>query len=230
MRASYVESIKAHEGEIEVIEGPGLHHLLNVARVKQGQLLKLLDGKGKTALGAIKHISKKRLELEVTKIERFSDGEDGISVGFARPKKDSLEFCLRACVETGAKRIFVLESERAQNYKDNLQRYQKILETALEQSNNPFMPSLSVSSLNSLDIDSYDYCALASLRAKGKAQDRKGKGLLLVGPEGGFTDEEESSIFSHKNAFAVRFKGPILRTQTAIPFFIGILSQGSVEA
>lgn len=230
MRASYVGKISSSEGGIELLTGDCLHHLLNVARVQEGQALKLLDGQGKTALGVIRSISKKSVEVHIEEIKKFEREPEAISVAFAQPKKDALESCLRSSVETGAKEIFLLQSKRSQSYRPNLQRYQKILETALEQSNNPFMPKLNISSIQELKFDDYNYCALASLRANKRAHKVQGNGLLVIGPEGGFTEEEENLIFSHQNALALHFKGPILRTQTAIPFFMGFLRHSNVEA
>ncbi len=170
MRASFVGGIKKGVGETEILRGDCLHHLLNVARVKKGQGLKLLDGKGKSAFGVIESISKKSVEVKIERVETFERSANSISVAFARPKKDALEFCLRASVETGAEKIYVLHSERSQTYPSKPERYQKILETALEQSNNPFMPELVSCSLSELNIDDYDYCALASLQS---SRDRK---------------------------------------------------------
>ena len=48
--------------------------------------------------------------------------------------------------------------------------------------------------------------------------------VLVIGPEGGFTQDEEEWILSNKGAYSICFDGPILRTQTAIPFLCGFLN------
>lgn len=223
MRAALLEEAVFKSGETVVVDGAKLHHLLNVARVKINQEILLLDGKGAVASAVVKKIEKRKMELEVETTQQ-SDLESNFDIAFGMPKKEAFEFCLRACVETGASRIFVVKSERSQSYPLKEDRVKNILVAGVEQSNNPFLPDLAVLGMDELPYDKYDYIALASLQEKRDIEVLPGKGLLLIGPEGGFTDQEERLILSKKTAFPLHFPGPILRTQTAIPFFSGALA------
>lgn len=222
MRAALLEGEKFTAGSELKITGEKLHHFANVIRFKKGEALLLLDGNGSKAEGQITEIGKREMLVNVEKVSCESK-RSGLSVAFALPKKDALEFCLRACAEIGAEKIYILESERAQRYPLKDERVAKILASGVEQSNNPFLPIVERSRLDSLPYDDFALVALASLAEKG-ASNIEGSCLLVIGPEGGFTAGEESLVLAKDNAFALNFEGPILRTQTAIPFFGGMLA------
>lgn len=234
MRAVFLEDADFVAGSALRIEGEKLHHLLNVVRIKEGQRLKLLNGKGLVALAVAAKAAKKELFVDIEEVS-IEKRRLSLDVAFALPKKDALEFCLRACVEIGCENVYILESERSQRYPLKEERIQKILVGGLEQSNNPFLPNVQTATLSSMPWNQYGFAALASIESgrdgKDRAnQDLSGKGLLIIGPEGGFEKAEEVEILDLPNAFPVCFQGPILRAQTAIPFFAGVLSvqKGSV--
>ncbi|MCO4755813.1 MAG: RsmE family RNA methyltransferase, partial [Bacteriovoracaceae bacterium] len=109
MRAIYLESEKLDQSTV-MLEGEKLHHLLNVVRIKKGQDILLLNGLGSKAFGKIESISKKNVQIVIEKLEQ-SKHPGNISVAFALPKKDALETALRSCVESGARNIYILNSE-----------------------------------------------------------------------------------------------------------------------
>lgn len=233
MRAVLLENAVLSQGDIIDVSGEKLHHLLNVARIRPGQSLMILDGKGSSAVSEVVEIGRKRLRARVETVEASPSGEK-LDVAFALPKKDALEVCLRSCAETGVRRIYIIHSDRSQHYSLKPQRIHKILAAGAEQSNNPFLPVWKELELKEVPWSRYERIALASLQNRAKGEFGSGgenlSTLLAVGPEGGFTEEEESFILNFKAASPLRYAGPILRAQTAISFFAGALaaSRGDV--
>lgn len=221
MRAIFLEGESFTLGGF-LIKGEKTHHLLNVVRLKLGQNLLLLNGSGIKAYGTVEKITKKLIEVNITKIEKV-EVREALSIAFALPKKDALEISLRSCVEVGAKEIIILSTKRSQTYPVKQDRIDKIMAAAMEQSNNPFLPMVKFMSLDELDLCCYKQAVLATLKSR-ETSLRKSvdKTLLIIGPEGGLSDEEEEKLLE-KGACPLKVDIPILRTQTAIPFLSGHL-------
>lgn len=225
MRAIYLPESTLENSEI-LITGEKLHHLLNVVRAKADQDILLLNGRGLKARGKIERIEKNHVIVAVSRLEVAEQPERQVHVAFGIPKKDSLEVCLRACVELGVGEIFLTQTERSQRYALREERINRILTASLEQSNNPFMPQVKICPLQDLPFQNYENIFLASLKTDGSSiqKDSENSALLLIGPEGGFSDEEETMLLRQMRATQLRFPTPILRTQTAIPAFISYLA------
>lgn len=223
MRAVYLPDSFFKANEQFAITGEKTHHLLNVVRIKKDSSLLLLNGKGASAKSKVLSISKKEIVVDVDAVEEQAE-ESTLSIAFAQPKKDALELCLKNCVEVGAKEIYILGSERSQVYPLKEERVLKILANAIEQSNNPFMPELKIIDFKDLDLSNFETVALASLAQEGTQIIKEHNKLLVIGPEGGFTEDEEELLLKNRNVLCVNFKGPILRAPTAISFFAGRLT------
>ncbi|MEX0799260.1 MAG: RsmE family RNA methyltransferase [Bacteriovoracaceae bacterium] len=217
MRALYLPEDFVEEGET-LIKGEKLHHLLNVARVKKDQEIVLLNGKGSKAFGQVAQIDKNKLKILVSGSTTEKRPKHLAHLGFGAPKKDALENCLRSCVELGIEKIYLLECERSQKYPLKEERLERIIIAGMEQSNNPFRPDITVCALKDAPLERYANIFLASLKKGGGVDsETKGDSLLLIGPEGGFSQDEEESVLRLKGAAPLNFSTPILRTQTAVP-------------
>lgn len=226
VRAIYLSEV-VDQSQYTITEKAKLHHLLNVVRIRRGQNLMLLDGKGLKVNTSVEFVSRDQVHLKRNGTQ-FVENRSFLSVAFAQPKKEAFETCLRSCVEVGAGEIIILKSERSQNYPLKEARIHSILENALEQSNCPYFPEWNNISLEEVNFDKYSNVALSTLKASEETREIRGNCLLLIGPEGGFTSEEERYVSNYNQAFPLSFNGPILRTPTAISFFSSMVYSLSV--
>lgn len=238
MRAIYCPNICSQNNIQIKIEGDSFHHL-QVARVKSGEELLLLDGKGKKNYSIVLEISKKYAVVEIQSIkdtERFHQ----ICLAISTPKRDAFWDILKIAVEMGVPKIVPLISEYSQfefSLSSDGERAQRVFESALAQSNNAFIPEIS----SSRQLDSFlnseyeliwffnsagDFPHFAAspneLLTSSKAVSNL-KSVVLIGPEGGFSKKEIEMILQCKKTVEIKLNLPIMRSPTAVSASLGYL-------
>jgi 16S rRNA (uracil1498-N3)-methyltransferase len=229
MRAVYFPNLNYDIEDNISIKDEAFHHLVNVVRVRVGDEILLLDGLGQKIYGEVTEIKKKEV-VSLVKKKEFVSRERGLDIIVGNCKREYLESILRMCVEVGAHQIALLKSEYSQANELRDDRVNKILVSALEQSNNPFMPSIhKLPSFNDLGSYSKKYdCVIwfnsrnLENRSLQKEQIQASqKTAILIGPEGGFSDREEQLMMSWKHFTEVHLPIPIMKAVTAVPAAVG---------
>jgi 16S rRNA (uracil1498-N3)-methyltransferase len=227
MRA-LLQKEKLSETTLVVISGESAHHL-NVVRVKVGDEILLINGMGEKSISIIESISKKEVIIKTGKI--FSEQQKHqFCLGLALPKKDAFEEILKMAVELGVSEIFPLSSKFSQmKYAPN-ERFDRLIESAMIQSNNLFWPKIHeqlelTNFLTALDSPLFYFSSIEASSNKKISQrtNLSSKIVILIGPEGGFSPDEEQQISSQKNVTLIHFPTPILRAPTAVATSIGYL-------
>src|SRR5690606_39103516 len=72
------------------------------------------------------------------------------------PKRDALELCLKEATELGFRKIFLIRSDYSQMKAPEMERMEKLLVSALEQSNAPFLPLIEESRWEDLPFGEYE--------------------------------------------------------------------------
>src|SRR5690606_7785814 len=109
----------------------------------------------------------------------------------------------------------------------NLERMNKHLVSAMEQSNNYILPELELNVLSTLDFSQYDNVYLFSTRkvegdVKSKLTTAE-RNLILIGPEAGFSTQELIQIEKLSQIKLINLPTPILRAPTAVSCAVGYL-------
>ena len=224
MRAIYYSFSKENNSQKIIVSDESAKHL-QVVRIKINDDILVLNGKGLKAFTKVGLISKNHVELSVNLIEEAKVSHE-ISLAIASPKKDAFEDILKIAIELGVQNIYPLSSEFSQYdylYSDRIQR---ILESALIQSNNPFLPIIHPQIeldlfLNQLNCPLYFFNSRPSSSVT--SQVTTGPKIILIGPEGGFSPREEANILAQKGIFSIHLPTPILRAPTAVASSIGYL-------
>lgn len=202
-----------------------LHHLLNVIRVRQNENVLVLNGIGQSRVYSIEEIQKKSIKLisksQIVTHKKFHN----ISFLIGKTKKDDLSIILKSCVEVGAKNIIIANTDFSQKYDLNIERINTIIEQAIEQSNNPFMPVFStVENLMSLDYAEYESVIVFDNNQENeKLNPKSSEILILIGPEGGFSSDEILELNKLQNMVSVHLKLPIMRATTAVNVAFGFI-------
>lgn len=228
MRAVYLPSLEI-QGTAQ-LEGETHHHLKNVLRIEIGEEILGLNGLGLSQKMRVSEITKKSITL--TPLSYYhTEKKWELDLYLYVPKKDALELCLKQAVEIGFSKITLIQGDFSQQKMLEEDRVMRLLISALEQSNNPYLPSLEFSP-RSLNFDSYEaiYFFDSTAEKQGRiAQTKCSKVAMVIGPEAGFSEREIEFYRSLPKASALRLPIPILRTPTAVSVGAGILLHSLVD-
>ncbi len=217
--------LKTYEGQSEIkIDGEDFHHFANVLRIKQNEKLLVLNNSGTKYYCDIAQIDKKHLIIKKDySVKEEIKNKITIAVGIT--KKDALEDIIRECVEFGIPELILLRTQYSQNIELSEERIEKIIKSSLEQSNNAFGIKISFQEFKSFDFSKFKNKFIFSLNnSKNEALSLNSNDecLILIGPEGGFSVDEEDSL---KNQFTpIKINSNILRAKTAAAVAFGFVS------
>jgi 16S rRNA (uracil1498-N3)-methyltransferase len=210
--------------QLKSITGDSAHHL-NVVRIKENDEIILLNGNGKKGFAKIISTSKKEIVVKIERIEE-AENKNKIEVVFSTPKKDASEDIIKFCVELGVSKIQPLTSKFSQSDFVANERMERIIESAMIQSNNLFWPEIlpQISLEKFLEINETKFVYFSSQPIENSLSiNSNEKVKILIGPEGGFSPDESEKILLHKNVNQIHFNTPILRAPTAVATSIGYL-------
>jgi len=209
-------------GKVAILEEDEFLHCCKVLRRKEGDTVELTDGNGSRAAATITRIKKKNAELEILACTSSDPKTTQLTLAVS-PLKNKVrwEWLLEKAVELGADTIIPLITHRTERAIVNVTRSNKIIRSAALQCLRTFHPTLGESikfaefmkqPLN--DTDKY----LAHYNSENKDLNVSTKssqqGLILVGPEGDFT-EDEVALALGNNYHMVNISNNRLRTETA---------------
>lgn len=226
MRAHFVKDLE--EKESYLLEGESLHHLVNVIRIRKDEEILLLNGQGLGVIAQVENISKKNMSLRLLRVLP-QPKKLPMDLALGIPKKDSLDLCLKQAVELGFERIFLVRGQFSQTKVPEADRLQNLLVSALEQANAFYLPRVVEISWQELPWNEFGSTLLMDSRPvlnQTEAEvSARALRLLIVGPEGGFSEEELVYFHSRPNITSLHLPTPILRTSTAVATGAGILLQ-----
>ena len=108
------ESVFPEKKLIQIRDKSEIHHILDVMRLKEGEVVDIFDGQNKEYSGVIKEANKRSIiiaiekELCLKRIPLYN-----ITLYQALPKKSKMDFIIEKAVEIGADTIVPLITERA---------------------------------------------------------------------------------------------------------------------
>ena len=200
------------------------HHAIRVLRLKMGDLITIIDGVGTTVVGKITELNKKSLHYEIVNSRFEAPFNTEIHIAIAPTKSnDRYEFFLEKVTELGISSITPLLCSNSERKNIKLDRFEKIVMSAIKQSGNLHLPKVHeltkfsdfISNINQ-DITYFiAHCEEDQLKQelKDKLKGVK-KVCILIGPEGDFT-AEEINLAKTNSITPVSLGQSRLRTETA---------------
>lgn len=208
-------------GSVAMLDEHDHKHLFKTLRAAPGEKVELTDGNG---IFAEAEVAAGR-ELRIIGREDFAAPPVRIHLFIAPPRRQKMDILLKQCAEVGVWSINPMLTARSVSAPEKeavLERWRTLLLEGCKQSKNPFLPTIA------LPIDFAAALKLAHDRGyQGFFGSPRGElGLTpplpagsadaawFVGPEGGFTMEEEECLVSA--GFGELRLGPwVLRVETA---------------
>ena len=208
----------------------GVARHLHVLGLEPGGEVVLFDGTGREVRAQLETLTREGADAVVLERREVSrEGGVALTLACAVPKGRRMDTLVRSCAELGVSRIVPLVTRRSVVKPDTasrhkLQRWQKICASASEQAGRNLVAAVAppVKLADFLDTaGAFDLAVVLSPdddapRLNSVLDDADGPQsvLLLVGPEGGFTDEEVAHA-TRFGAVACRLTRSILRVETA---------------
>jgi 16S rRNA (uracil1498-N3)-methyltransferase len=202
------------------LDGAPANYLGTVLRLGAGARVKLFDDRSGEWLAVIDEAGKKRIALRVETHLRPREPVPDLWLLFAPIKRGRIDWLVEKATELGAARLVPVVTRRTIVDRLNLERLRAHAIEAAEQCERTALPELAEP--RKLDALLRDWPAERSLyfadegggEPLGEAA-RPGPAAILIGPEGGFMDEEREAIRALPQARPISLGPRILRADTA---------------
>jgi 16S rRNA (uracil1498-N3)-methyltransferase len=197
-------------------------HIIKVLRKKDGDILHVTNGLGYLFTTIITLASEKNCTVKITKAELQKPMKYRLHLAVAPTKmNDRFEWFLEKATEMGVSEITPLLCEHAERKHINLDRLEKVIVSAMKQSNQCYLPKLNpltpfssfVKSTQAGDlfIAHCEESERFSLKSKVKPNQNT---TILIGPEGDFSAAEIQAALQQQFQ-AITLGSTRLRTETA---------------
>lgn len=208
------------EGAPLTLDGPQANYLGNVLRLGAGDEVKLFDNVTGEWLGEIVEAGRKRVLLRIASHLKAREPVPDLWLLFAPIKRGRIDWIAEKASELGVARLVPVLTRRTIVDRLNGERLMAHMIEAAEQCERTALPELAEPTkldalLKGWPEDRTLYFAdeqggepLAKVVAPGPA-------AILIGPEGGFTDEERAAIRALPQARPISLGPRILRADTA---------------
>jgi 16S rRNA (uracil1498-N3)-methyltransferase len=219
----FVEERLTEDGDVSLTGKPA-HYLTHVMRLGAGDSLRLFNGRDGEWRARLEQVSRGGCSLRLETPLRPQQPEPGPWLVFAPLKKDAQDTLIAQATQLGAERLLPVITRFTSAERVNRERLRSQAIEAAEQCGRLSIPAI--------DKD----LTLAALLASWPPDrallfaDERGSGIpiaaalrtlgrpppgFLVGPEGGFAEEERDAIVDHPAATAADLGPRILRAETA---------------
>lgn len=206
------------EGANLILDGPSANYLGNVLRLGAGARVKLFDDRTGEWLAEIVEAGKKRVTLVVANQLRSREPVPDLWLLFAPIKRGRIDWLVEKATELGVARLVPVITRRTVVERLNLDRLRAHIVEAAEQCERTALaeiadPQKLGALLAAWPAERILYFADESGGEPLTAE--AGPGAILIGPEGGFTDEERAAIRALPQARPISLGPRILRADTA---------------
>lgn len=219
---------------LQTIDGPEAHHAIKVLRLRQNDKVELFDGRGNAALATVVALAKRDFQAAIQSIS-LDPRDSGGRIHFAvcLPKGDRQRSVVEKLVELGVDSLLPLHSRFsvAEIDEDNIERLERYsLESCKQCQRNRLLEIRPPEKLVGIEPFLRDFREQGgavwilhpggrdafSLPSDGLSTLRQStKHLFLVGPEGGFGEDEVEQC-ERFGAVRLGLGSRILRVETAV--------------
>ena len=224
---------EAVQDDIVQFDAELARHMGKVLRLTAGEQVTVSTGDGTAYLVELTEFQKDAVTGRILeRMENLQETAIEVVLFQGMPKGDKLELIIQKCTELGVSAVVPVETSRSVVHLDSgkaakkLERWQKIAQEASQQSKRVQVPTVGpyynwkqflqhLSEQNGLTIVFWEDEQTQSLKAFLRSQAKKPQRInLVVGPEGGLSEEEVEQLRA-LGAVSASLGKRILRTETA---------------
>ena len=204
------------------------HYISKVMRIKESEVFSLFNSNGEWE-AKILNISKSLVEFNITKQLRQKEYTKELWLAFSPIKSNYFNFMIQKATELGVTKFLPIIFDRTIVRKINIERLEKVIIEATEQSNRINVPSIEKpKSLKKFLDDKKMDLIFTDLNSKTNKLDLKkltnNPSCIIVGPEGDFSETEREEILSYNGVQAIKINENILRSETAVISALSIVN------
>jgi 16S rRNA (uracil1498-N3)-methyltransferase len=198
-------------------------HAIQVLRKQINDPISITNGEGLLLNCTIVELTKKNCIVKVIDSNFHQATQKQIHLGIAFTKNIArIEWLLEKCTEIGIQHIWPLITERTEKHYFKKERLEKIISSAICQSQQYYLPylhdSVSLTNLFEQQLPNQKYIAHCipnqeKISLKSETSNANAS-LILIGPEGDFT-KNEIDLCIQRGCLAVSLGNNRLRTETA---------------
>ena len=218
-----------------ILEQSDIHHIKNVMRNKNNDKIEVVYDK-KTFICNIDNINDCSLSI-IEELEENNELDIELVVVCSLVKEQKMDLILQKLTELGVSKIIPLKTERSivkideKRESKKLIRWQAICKEASEQAKRNSVPIVTdIYTLKDLIKEESDIKLLCSVNEKNnfinnylQNYENCAKMIVVIGPEGGFSDKEEKFLIS--NGYdRVSLGNRVLRVETATIYVASVIN------
>jgi 16S rRNA (uracil1498-N3)-methyltransferase len=194
------------------------NYLGNVMRLGVGGELLVFNGHSGEWLARIAEAGKKRMAIELERRTRQAEAVPDVWLAFAPVKRTQTDWLVEKATELGAAKLIPVMTQRTIAERVKLERLEAIAIEAAEQCGRTRLPEI-VQPVSLAQLLKEEGRTLYFADEQGGERVTSAFGLgaatILIGPEGGFTDDERAKIRAVEGSVPISLGPRILRAETA---------------
>jgi 16S rRNA (uracil1498-N3)-methyltransferase len=219
----FVPDLPSQVGASYSFNSEDANHAIKVLRIEVGEIFRVSDGNGGWANVQVNEVTKRLLETTVLEVGRQEPLEIKFTVVQALPKSDRAKEAVELLTEAGADVIVPWLANRSISRTEVISKFATTAREASKQSRRLFIPQLHetvkergvVELINGADLALvFHESAQVKLSEIITPQTKAKNVVIVIGPEGGIT-EEELATFAAAGAHVAGLGRPILRSAHA---------------
>jgi 16S rRNA (uracil1498-N3)-methyltransferase len=219
----FVPDLPTQVGASYSFNSEDANHAIKVLRIEVGEIFRVSDGNGGWANVQVNEVTKRSLETTVLEVGRQEPLEIKFTVVQALPKSDRAKEAVELLTEAGADLIVPWLANRSISRTEVISKFATTAREASKQSRRLFIPQLHetvkergvVELIKGADLALvFHESAQVKLSEIITPQTKAKNVVIVIGPEGGIT-EEELATFAAAGAHVAGLGRPILRSAHA---------------
>ena len=208
------------DGAAVTLDGPQANYLGNVLRLGVGGQVLLFDGTSGEWIATVAQMTRKSMQLTVERRTKAVEAVPDLWLAFAPVKRTQLDWLVEKATELGVARLMPVVTRRTVVERIKGERLRSIAIEAAEQCGRTMLPVIDEPValerlLKDRDSGRMLYFADETGGEPMVTAFESGPGLILTGPEGGFTPEERELIRAAVGVKPISLGPRILRAETA---------------
>ncbi len=231
---------KEKNGNYFTLEEGDYHHIKNVMRMNELEKIEVVY-ENTLYLACIENVKQNMQIREEKVVEKKNEIQPKVTLYIPFLKEQKLDFIFQKGTELGVDKICLIPLERSiikvnpEKEGKKKERWMRILKEASEQSKRVDIPTLEIKNslcelenLEGLNLICSTKNNIESIKKIVKKEEKCDRINVVIGPEGGLTDQEENKLISY-HFIPITLGSRIMRAETVPLYILSVLNYEFME-